>query len=62
MRTIRKKQIFCCYNAELKDYLYKHGQQYEICALSPSSHNMFWAYVRNEQLDKLLTEWSNRNR
>lgn len=56
------RTIYCCYSVRLRDYLYEHGVKYEICALNPNSKNMFWAYVRNEQLDKLLTKWANGDR
>ena len=53
------KAIYCCYDVKKRDYLYKKGIKYEICALNPNTQNMFWAYVRSEELDKALTEWSN---
>lgn len=55
-----KRKLFCCYSVDLRDYLYQHGVKYEICALNPNTQTMFWAYVRDEKLDKALTEWSNR--
>ena len=55
-------RIFCCYSVELRNYLYRNGIKYDLCALNPNSKNMFWAYIRNTKLDKLLTEWSNRKR
>ena len=54
--------LFCCYSAELKNFLTKNGIRYEICALNPNTNNMFWAYLRNDKLDKLLTDWSKRLR
>lgn len=51
-------RLYCCYSLNLRDFLYKHGVKYEICALNPNSKNMFWVYFRTEKLDKLLTQWS----
>ena len=51
-------RLYCCYSLNLRDFLYKHGVKYELCALNPNSKNMVWAYFRTEELDKLLTQWS----
>lgn len=56
------RTIYCCYSVRLRDYLYNHGVKYEICALNPNSKNMFWAYAKTEQLDKLLQKWTNGDR
>ena len=58
MKDKEKRKLFCCYSVPLKDFLYQHGIMYDLCALNPNSKNMFWAYVRNEQLDVALTEWT----
>jgi hypothetical protein len=56
------RKFFCCYNVELRNYLYQNGIKYDLCALNPNSKNMFWAYIRTQELDKKLTEWSNANK
>lgn len=53
------KKIFCCYEVEKRNFLFQKGIKYEICALNPNTNNMFWAYIRDERLDRALTEWSN---
>lgn len=53
-------KLYCCYSVQVRDYLYKNGVKYDLCALNPNTNNMFWAYIRTERLDKLLNEWSNR--
>ena len=50
--------LYCCYSLNLRDFLYKNGVKYELCALNPNSKSMFWVYMRNEKLNKLLDEWS----
>jgi hypothetical protein len=51
-------KLYCCYSLNLRDFLYKHGVKYDLCALNPNSKNMFWAYIRNKKLNTLLDEWS----
>ena len=61
IKRIEEKKVgnlYCCYSLNLRDFLYKNGVKYELCALNPNSKNMFWIYLRNEKLNKLLDEWS----
>ncbi len=51
-------KLYCCYSVKLRDYLYQNGIKYALCALNPNSRNMFWAYIRTPELDKLLTLWT----
>lgn len=51
-------RLYCCYSLNLRDFLYRHGIKYELCALNPNSKNMFWVYFRTDELDELLTQWS----
>ena len=53
----QKKRLFCCYSAPLKKFLSERGIRYEICGENPASHNLFWAYFRDEQLNIALDEW-----
>ena len=50
-------QLYCCYSINLRNFLRDNGLRYELCALNPNSKTMFWVYVRNEDLDKLLNRW-----
>jgi hypothetical protein len=62
IKRIEEKKVsslYCCYSLNLRDFLYKNGVKYELCALNPNSKNMFWVYIRNEKLNRLLDEWSN---
>ena len=52
------KRLYCCYSLSLRDFLYQHGVKYELCALNPNSKNIFWVYFRTDELDTLLTRWS----
>ena len=50
--------LYCCYSLNLRNYLKDNGLRYEICALNPNSKEMFWVYIKDEKLNKLLNEWS----
>lgn len=54
---VYKSHLFCCYSSDLKKYLHANGLKYELCALNPNNHQMFWVYMRCEELDRLLNEW-----
>jgi hypothetical protein len=32
--------------------------RYKLAALNPNSKSLFWVYVKDDKLDKLLNEWS----
>ena len=51
-------ELYYCYSLNLRDFLSENGVRYKLAALNPNSKNLFWAYIKNEKLDKLLSEWS----
>ena len=51
-------ELYCCYSLNLREFLYKNGTRYKLAALNPNSKSLFWVYVKDEKLDKLLNEWS----
>lgn len=51
-------ELYCCHSLNLREFLYNNGVRYKLAALNPNSKSLFWVYVKNEKLDKLLTEWS----
>lgn len=51
-------KLYCCYSVDLRNFFKKNNVMYEICGLNPNNHQMFWVYVKDEKLNKLLTEWS----
>lgn len=51
-------ELYCCYSLNLREFLYNNGVRYKLAALNPNSKSLFWVYVKDEKLDKLLTEWS----
>lgn len=52
--------LYCCYSANLKEFLHQRGFRYELCALNPNTRQMFWAYLRTDELSAVLDEWSAR--
>lgn len=51
-------ELYCCYSLNLREFLYKNGLRYKLAALNPNSKSLFWVYVKDEKLDRLLNEWS----
>ena len=51
-------ELYCCYSLNLREFLCSNGVRYKLAALNPNSKSLFWVYVKDEKLDKLLTEWS----
>lgn len=51
-------ELYCCYSLNLRNYLYDNGLRYRLAALNPNSKSLFWVYIKNEKLDKLLNDWS----
>lgn len=51
-------ELYCCYSLNLREFLFKNGMRYKLAALNPNSKSLFWVYVKDEKLDKLLNEWS----
>lgn len=51
-------ELYCCYSLNLREFLYNNGVRYKLAALNPNSKSLFWVYVKDEKLDKLLNEWS----
>ena len=58
MNTNKDIQLYCCYSLNLREFLYNNGTRYNLAALNPNSKSLFWVYVKDEKLDKLLNEWS----
>lgn len=57
-----KTKLYCCYSLNLRKYLYDNGVEYELAAKNPNSDGLFWVYVKTEELDRLLSEWSANKR
>ena len=51
-------ELYCCYSLNQRNFLQKNGSRYKLAALNPNSKNLFWIYIKDEKLNKLLDEWS----
>ena len=51
-------ELYCCYSLNLREFLGRNGLRYKLAALNPNSKSLFWVYVKDEKLDRLLNEWS----
>ena len=51
-------ELYCCYSLNLREFLCNNGVRYKLAALNPNSKSLFWVYVKDKKLDKLLNEWS----
>ena len=51
-------ELYCCYSLNLREFLYNNGVRYKLAALNPNSKSLFWVYVKDDKLDRLLNEWS----
>lgn len=61
--NIRKTEninLYCCYSLNLRNFLYDNGLRYKLAALNPNTQKLFWVYIKNEDLDKLLTKWQSK--
>lgn len=54
----KDKPLYLCYSIPLKQYLLDKGFNYEFVALNPKTNKTFWVFIKNEQFNKALTEWS----
>lgn len=53
-------QLYTCYSLNLRNYLNDNGLKYKLAARNPNSNRLFWVYVKNKQLNDLLTQWVNK--
>ena len=58
MNTDKDIQLYCCYSLNLRNHLFENGMRYKLAAKNPNSDSLFWVYIKNEKLDKLLSDWS----
>lgn len=58
MRNYMEVELYCCYSLPLRNFLYKNGMRYKLAALNPNSKRLFWVYIKDGQLDRLLSEWA----
>lgn len=55
------KPLYVCYSLPLKKFLQEHGMRYEVGGRHMDTNKPFWVFIRTEELNKLLSEWSLSN-
>lgn len=58
---MNKSKLFVCYSTPLMKFLTRSGIKYEVVGLNPDTKNMFWIFIRNEQLNNQLKIWTSNN-
>ena len=53
-------ELYCCYSLNLRNFLYSNGLRYKLAALNPNTQKLFWVYIKDEKLKKLLDKWDSR--
>ena len=57
---MQKSKLFPCYSVPFRNFLTSKGVRYELVGLHPETYKMFWIYVKNKELDKYASEWSQK--
>ena len=55
---MKKSKLFPCYSIPMRDYFSSKGIRYELVGLNPTSHDMFWVYVKTDELIQARKEWN----
>ena len=58
--SIKNKNLYCCFSIPQRDYLTSKGVRYELFGLNPNTKNMFWVYMKTEELNRVLKGWSSK--
>ena len=53
-------ELYTCYSLNLRNFLYENGLKYKLAARNPNSNALFWVYIKDEKLKKLLDKWDSR--
>lgn len=57
---MKRTKLFPCYSIPMRDYLSSIGIRYELVGLHPETKNMFWVYIKTNELEKAMLEWSSK--
>ena len=57
---MKESKLFPCYSIPMRNFLASKGIKYELVGLHPETKHMFWVYIKTEQLNRVLQEWSNK--
>ena len=51
-------KLYCCYSLDLRRFLYRNGVKYKVVGINPNSGKMFWVFVKDQKLNRLLNDYS----
>lgn len=51
--------IYTCYSLPLHNYLTRLNIRYSVVGRSVTSDRLFWVYVKTDELNMALNNWSN---
>ena len=54
---MKNNKLFPCYSIPLRDFLISRGFKYELIGLHPKTKQMFWIFIKNDNLETALKEW-----
>lgn len=57
---MRNDKYFYCYSYPLKSFIMDSGEKYVIKGIHKNSQKTFWVFERNENVERLLAEWTAR--
>lgn len=55
---MKNKPLYICYSVPQMNFLTEKGSRYELVALNKNTGSTMWVYMRTNELDKHLSEWS----
>lgn len=53
-------KVYYCYSPYLKKYLMNKGFRYVTTGRNKNSHDFFWLYLKDDELDVALREYSSK--
>lgn len=58
---IQNTDIYRCYSVNLMQFLSQNGERYILIAKDIKSERQFWAYVKTDKFNELLSQWISNN-
>lgn len=58
---IQNTDIYRCYSVNLMQFLTQNQVRYILIALDVKTQRKFWAYVKTDRFNTLLTQWIENN-
>lgn len=58
MYMYKKFKGYRCFSVPQKEFLMLRGSEYITVAKDPKSLDTFWLFLRDDNLDKSLSEWT----